>query len=333
MRQTIDSKSKFLAGAIETTEGVRPADPAFILLRTRNLEPKAYDGSTQRREYDGDDGRANPTVKSNRHTTFSFDADFAGSGDPAKLPALDSFLRMGGLSRVAVDENDANQGYQYLISHPADMDAGTLLVRRKAERRNNGTDYITYESNGVRGYIGIQLQAGSDPLFQFRDFKGSYQRPLTVTEANDIDVVYEQQAYAAIFEDGNVPLFQFGLPDSNGAMVLRDVCLHEFNVANYSGVTISRNNAVNCGGTQAKATPIDFTAKVGYDDDYWQVVESHQGIVTLPFAMQHGTSNGNILTISAQKVQIHDIQEVDIDGELGMDLSGSFLDRPILTLR
>lgn len=325
-RQVIDSKSKFLAGAIETNEGVNPG--ALTLIRTSNLEFPTYEGDTRRREYDGDDGRNNPTVTSNAHTVFSFDADFSGSGDPATLPSLDAFLRMAGLSRIA----NATAGFDYLISDTADIDSGTLMGRRKSGRTAGGVGYVKYESTGVRGYVGISMQKGSDPVFQFRDMKGSYIRPLSVEEVSEIALSFNAQEYPEIFENGNVPEFKFGIPNGAGGFELRDVCLHEFVVSNYSGVSIARSNAVNCAGTRATATPIDFTAKIGWDDSFFELVESHQQIITVPFQMMHGTSAGNQLSIKSGSVQIHGLKEVDIDGELGMDLSGTFLDRPVLTI-
>ena len=328
MRRTIDVNSKFLAGAVETTEGVNPG--TLALIRTSNLDPVPYEGDTRRRTYNGDDGRNNPTVKSNRHNSVSFDTDFSGSGDPATVPAIDAFLRMAGLSRTAND----TAGYDYLISDPADVSSGTILVRRKAGRTAGGVGYMKYESTGVRGYVGIIMQNGNDPMFQFRDMKGSYYRPIHTEEAAELELVYNAQEYPEIFENGNVPKFQFGIPDSAApdGFEMRDVCLEEFNCSNYSGLTVNRTNRVNCPGTKVQAAPIDFTAKVGYDDSFWELVESHQNIITVPFSMMHGTSAGNQLSINSSHVQIHDIKETDLDGELGMDLSCTFLDRPVLTI-
>lgn len=338
MRRIINSKSKFLAGAVEAVEGVNPG--ALSLLRTSNLEILAYEGDTRRREYDGDDGRDSPTVKSNIHTSFSFDADFSGSGDPAVIPAVDDFLRMAGLSRAP----NPVAGFDYLIGDPSDMDSGTLLGRRKAgEGDTGGVDYVNYESNGVRGYVGLAMQKGNDPVFQFRDMKGSYIRPLTIEELAEINIVFDAQEYPEVFEDGNVPEFSFGVrPDEivgwyswlfrYRSYESREVCLHEFMAPNYSGVTVSRSNAINCGGTIAQAVPIDFTAKIGWDDSFFELVESHKRVITTGLSMTHGTSAGNQLSIKSDFIQIHDLKEVDIDGEMGMDISGTFLDRPILTI-
>ena len=340
MRRAINSKSKFLAGAVEVVEGVNPG--ALSLIRTSNLEMLAYEGDTRRREYDGDDGRDSPTVKSNIHSAFSFDTDFSGSGDPAVIPSVGAFLQMAGLSRVP----NAVSGFDYLIGDPSDMDSGTLLGRRKAGLGDTGgVNYVNYESNGVRGYVGISLQKGNDPLFQFRDMKGSYIRPLTQEELAEIDIVFDAQEYPEVFEDGNVPEFGFNMRVEvpivgwhswlfryQGGYELREVCLHEFMAPNYSGVTVSRSNAINCGGTISQAVPIDFTAKIGWDDSFFELVESHKNIITTGLSMQHGTSAGNQLSIKSDFIQIHDLKEVDIDGEMGMDISGTFLDRPVLTI-
>ena len=338
-RRVISSKSKFLAGAVETVEGVNPG--TLNLIRTSNLEMMAYEGNTRRREYDGDDGRKQPTVKSNIHSSFSFDTDFSGSGDPTVIPAVGAFLQMAGLSRVA----NATAGYDFLISDPSDVDTGTLLGRRKAGRGTTGINYVNYESSGVRGYVGILLQKGSDPVFQFRDMKGSYIRPITAEELTEIDMVYNAQEYPEVFEHGNVPEFGFTIPTEveivgmyswlyryRGATELREVCLHEFAAPNYSGLTTSYRNAINCGGSASAAVPIDFTAKIGWDDSFFELVESHKQVITTGLSMTHGTSAGNQLSITSSEMQIHDLKEVDIDGEMGMDISGTFLDRPILTI-
>ncbi|MEZ5537641.1 MAG: hypothetical protein R3F02_18730 [Thiolinea sp.] len=325
-RRTIDSKAKFIAGAVEATEGTNPG--TLAQLRTRNLEVTSYDGDSRRREYDGDDGRNNPTVKPNRHTSFSFDADFAGSGDPTVISALDEYLRMAGLARAP----NATAGFDYLISDPADVSSGTLMVRRKSGRDGANFGYVNYESNGVRGYVGIVMAKGDDPMFQFRDMKGSYIRPAYTAENAEIVFAPDNQEYPEIFENGNVPEFKFGIPDGVGGFELRDVCLHECSIGNYSGLNASWRNAVNCAGSRVTATPIDFTAKIGWDDSFFELVESHQGIITIPFQMMHGTSAGNQLSIKSAKVQVHDLKETDIDGELGMDLSCTFLDRPVLTI-
>lgn len=332
MRLDIDTKSKFLAGGIETTEGQRAA--SMSLVRSRNLEVVPYEGNTVQREYAGTDGRYQPKIKTNRHTTASFDTDFAGAGDSAVIPGADAFLRMAGLSRVAADASDASKGYQYLISDAADVDSGSLLMNRKAGRTAGGVRYMRYEMLGVRGYVGLTMKKGQDPLFQFRDFKGSYIRPVQAEEADEIVIEYNAQEYPEVFENGNVPLFQFGIPNAAAAngVEMRDICLHEFDVPNYSGFTVSRVNAINCARTRQSGVPIDFTAQIGYDDSFWELVESHKNIITVPFAMRHGTSNGNMLSIEAQQIQIHDLKEVDIEGEVGMSLSGTFLDKPVLTI-
>lgn len=328
MRREIDTKAKFIAGAVETTEGVNPGD--LILIRSRALSPTSYDGDTITREYDGDDGRSRPTVKTNEHSTFSFDVDFAGSGDAAVLPAVDAFLRMAGLSRVA----NATAGYDYLISDPADVESGTLMMRRKvgAGAAAGEVGYVNYESNGVRGYVGIQMNKGEDPLFQFRDMKGSYQRPIYGEEPT-VALDYAAQTDPEIFQNGNTPVFQFGIPDGAGGFEMRDVCAHSFAVSNYSGLTITRSNAVNCPGTRVQTAIIEGTAQIGWDDSFFELVESHKGIVRVPLLITHGSSAGNILTVAGQELQIHDMSETDLDdGTLGMDLSFKFLDRPVLTI-
>lgn len=327
-RRQFDAKSIFLAGAVETTEGTNPG--TLTLIKTRGLDPTPYDGDTITREYDGDGGRNRPTVRVNEHTTFSFDVDFAGSGDPAIAPAVDQFLRMAGLSRVA----NATAGFDYLISDPADVESGTLLARETAGAgaAAGNTGYIPYEANGVRGYVGIQMNKDEDPLFQFRDMKGSYKRPEYVEEAT-IDMDYVDHTDPEPFSNNNTPTFQFGIPDGSGGYTMRDVCAHSFSASNYSGLSVTRSNAVNCAGSRVQTQPIEVSAQVGWDDDFIMLAESHQNIIRVPLLIQHGTSAGNTLTIRAQELQIHNWTRTALDdGTVGMDLTATFLDKPILTI-
>lgn len=328
MRREIDTRSKFLAGAVEATEGVNPN--SLVLIRTRNLTVTPYDGETITREYDGDSGRNRPKVKVNEHTTFAFDVDFAGSGNPATIPAVDAFLRMAGLSRAP----NATAGFDYLISDAADVDSGTLLMRRiaGAGAMAGKTSYVPYEANGVKGYVGISLSKGKDPLFQFKDMRGSYLRPVA-GDANTVVLEYLDQTDPEVFQNGNTPIFRFGIPQAGGGFEMRNLCAHSFSADNYSGFEVSRSNAVNCPGTRLQAKPIEFKAQIGWDDSFFELVESHKGIIRVPLLIQHGSSAGNTLSLVAQEIQISDMSETDLDdGTLGMDLGGTFLDKPVLTI-
>lgn len=320
----IDGFSKFLAAGVESAEGT-PA-PLLKLFRTRNLEPAIYEGDSKKREYDGDDGRKTPTVLGNSHNSLSFDMDFAGSGDAAVVPEIDALLRMCGMLRV---DNDT-AGFDYLIGGNADVPSGTLQVRRVVGNGANAGEsrYYRYPTTGARGYFGIDIKAGEDPLFQFRNFMGNYVRPLDEQVAT-IDVEFTNQAAPAVVSNENTPI---------AILNNTDVCLHAFSISNYSGFEVQRVNAVGCSRTRLKPVSIDGSMTIKETDwtsefHIYELVESHQAIQTVPFQLQHGTSAGNINTIEAGAMQIHGVKDVELsDGALGKELQFTILDKPVLTM-
>ncbi len=330
MSVDIHKLSPFLAGGIETVRGQMPA--TMVLFRTRDLSPDIYEGDQKQRTYDGDSGRFTPTVTGNPHNKFSFKTDYAGSGDVTKLPAIDHLLRMAGLSRAANPE----AGFDYLISDAGDVDSGTLLMREKVEGHTSGGNarYYIYETNAVNGHVGIDLKVDEDPLFNF-ELMGNYKRPVD-SQIPEVELVYVDQAQPEIFGDASVVKAQLGDPSDNN--VFHDVCLHSFTIPNYSGFTAQRSNAVNCAGTSLKAIPIEGSMTIKMPDwteefHIYELGESHQGYVTVPFSLHQGTSAGNKVNIDISALQIKKPTRTTLDDDmLGIQLDFTCMAKPVLTI-
>jgi len=320
----IESFSKFIAAAVEDNEGVEQSP--LKLYRTRNLSPDIYAGNTKKREYNGDDGRNQPTVMSGQHNKLSFDFDFAGSGDISKVPEIDDLLRIGGLNRVA----NSNGGWDYLIADSADVDSGTFMLRRLVGRGEEAGEkrYYRYPILGARGYLGIEWKVDEDPLFKLTDIMGQYIRPIS-EEITEIKLVYPNQADPLPIGNDNTPTAKI-----DG----KDVCLNAMTISNYSGFDVNYTNNVNCNRTRLKPKAIDGTMTIKEPDwinefHIYEMVESHQRIMRVPLLLEHGTKEGNKQRIESQQIQIHGVKDTDMpDGSLGKELSFTFLDKPILTL-
>ena len=87
--------------------------------------------------------------------------------------------------------------------------------------------------------------------------------------------------------------------------------VNHFNYVNYEEVLISDRSM---SGSMTVLAPLISTK------DMYALVESHAGVTTSAFNLVHGTST-NAVTLDAPAMQLTTMQEVDIDGERGFQLS------------
>ena len=340
MSADISKFGKFIRVALENENGVASE---FQLIRTRNLSAETMSGDSKKREYDGGDGRANPTVMSNLHSNLSFDVDFAGSGESGAKPGISHLLQIAGLLEedigVGVPEGDQNYGvFQYRPSSARQTPTGAIIFSRKhsSKTADGKARYNQYKSKGCRAKVGISWKVGEDPLFQFSDFIGDYERPITEV-LEEIAMVYSHQTDPLPISYDSVQIAKIG--DLHDSSKKHSLCLHEFNISNFSGLDITRQDIPNCSSTSSSEVAIEGTVKIkmpDFDDDYnpYELVESHEKINKVPLELELGKVAGNIINLSSSGVQFHTLKEVELsDNTMGLDLSFTALALPTLRFK
>jgi hypothetical protein len=267
------------------------------LIRTRNLSMTPYAGTRITPEYDADGRRFRADINTQPSTVYSFDIDYAGSGTAGTAPSFGPIVEACGMS----ESISPGVSVTYAIETSPDASVTIWGVR------DEGTGQQLTKTTGVRGEIGISLQSGQLPTFNFRNMIGSYVRPVydgtPLTES-----VSNQEKGIPVNKTNTTTL----------TIASETICCESI-VFDNLGWTANRRNNPNC--QETFLTPQRMTGTAVFLDpgintkDWYAAVESHASTPTEnAYSIVHGTAAGSILTLSGSKLVLTDIQETDVNG-------------------
>ena len=288
------NKAKTLLAKIEASNDVDAVPTGAEAILTQGIEVGHYEGGRVVRDIDNGLLGAKEEINASPNITLRFALEIAGAGGAGNVPAYDDLLRACGLSSTI----DAGTDVQYdPVSDNYDSMTGYFLRPGK----------LLQTTTGVRGNMALTLAKGQLPLFTF-NFLGTYNKPVA-PGAYTLDTsgfiaplpVTKRNTPVLTVDGFAAPVDSFTF-DMGNQLVWRDV-------PNQRGAVITNREGA---GEIVMEAP-DIAAK-----DFFSLLESHAGTVNkVVITVVHGTTAGNIIELDFPSVQILDVMEVDLDGELG----------------
>ncbi|MCV6589443.1 MAG: hypothetical protein OIF57_10490 [Marinobacterium sp.] len=298
---------KSLYVKLEAVEGqpetLSPAD----VVEVRNLSMEPYVGDRLTKDLDRMSFGSQEEYNVNPHRSFSFEVLLAAAGEASKAPAWGRLLRICGFKETI----DATAGAEVVTYNviSGDCDSAHFEVRRPL--KGDTTRHQQYRSNGVRGSWSLELSAKQWPLLKFDNLLGSH---VPVAKVPNLAVDSSAWKDPVAVTNDNTPKIQ---------MDGYDLVMQSFSVS--GGLNVVRRNLPGEQRTVSSGRDITGTITVKAPDlddrDFFADVESHQGITLLPIEIRHGTAPGGIIDISMPRVQLTNITETDIDGDLGYQMN------------
>lgn len=290
-------RSKFLLAKIESTEDTDASPVGTDAVLTSNLSVDVYQGNTISRDYDRGTLGASESINVNPHNSYSFEVEGQASGTAGTAPAYGELLRACGLGETIVASTSVtyapvSSGYE----------SATLYHLRLQDDGNNRL----IKSTGVRGNVGLTLNAGDFPKWNFSNLLGTYYTPseISAVTADTSDYV----APIASTKD-NTPTVTVG-----GTAA----CLSAFSVD--LGNAVDRRDAPGCRSTIITDRNVTGSITIKAPDtgtkNYFSDVESHNGVSTVAIVVTHGTTAGEIITVNLPTAQLSNISETEVNGEL-----------------
>lgn len=308
---------KIILGLVEDTYNTDPLpDQTNAMLIEEDAQTERYAGNLVERNVRRAELGAKDQINVNPHTAFTFSVEAAGSGAAGTRPAYGDLLLACGF-----DETE-DVGVNYTYQHPAD----------KADLRNADAvtlyDYrpeVAQEqiSTGVRGSVALAFDRQNFGRFQFSNMLGAYSQPTNSAPPAGID-----------FDS----LFQAPLPFVENAVPTLTVDGHAAATTQFNidfNLQVVRHNIPNLQETRLTDVmpqgQITILAPDIVTENYFAKAESHGGVNNITLALVVGNNAGEIIQLGSSGVNISNIRETDIDGDLGFQMDLRFVDRPILT--
>ncbi len=225
---TVNEKSKVISAITQSVEGTANSGIGYHIL-TKDLTANIGVGDESTDEFDGIDTRDAPVSSGNLRNEFSFKFPVSfesdkGAANP-RPPAWGNLLRMCGFDQTF---SAANKSYTFTPSPLADMDLGTVRMRRPY----NAVQDMEFAAYDARGILGIDLQAKQRPFFTVSNLSGTYIEPSIKSKAT---VNYNKQTVNLAGTLGK----------NNGANMTingETVCVTQFTCDNLSGLTLNRDS-------------------------------------------------------------------------------------------
>lgn len=315
---------KILLAKKEATYDTDPTpDATNAILIEEDAESRRYEGNRVERNVRRDELGNKEQINVNPHAAFQFAVEAAGAGGIGDTPpAYNALLLACGFDET-VDSTAGSEKVTY--QHPAD----------KSDLRN--ADSVTiYDfrpevsqrqiSTGVRGSVALNFDRENFGRWQFSNLLGAYNQPANASPPSGID--FDSLFNAPLpFTYDNVPTLTIDGHAAGTTQLNVDFALQVTRL-NVPGLKETRLADVLPAG-QATIMAPDITTK-----NFYAKAESHGGTVTnVVLALEMGNSAGEIIKLDSQKVNLSNIQETEIEGDLGFQMDLRFIDRPIITFQ
>lgn len=295
----MNAKKKTIAFKIETTPGVDSGPTGLDAILTSGLTVTPYEGPRVSRDIDRSTFGNSEEINTGPYVTVAFDVELAGAGAPGSVPAWGSLMRACALSETI----DAGVDVRYLPVSDA-IESGTMYFLLDGELQK-----IPY----CLGNPVLKLEKGQLPKISFT-FTGLYQRPAVGTFAPDWS---NFQSPLPVNEQNTNTFTVFGY----------DAVASTFEIDMSNEVTYRNligDERVIISDRKPKGKIVIDAPRVG-EKDFFALIESHNGLTTGAIEIEHGTTPGHIINISAPKSQLSGLTHTDSDGFAAYDLPAIYL--------
>jgi hypothetical protein len=281
------TRRRLLLAKIESTyaSDSSPTGTNAILVRNLDIQPLVADTVNRDlvRPYMG---QADQLLAQTR-VEVTFEVELAGSGTAGTAPAYGPLLRSCGLEETLVTDTSATYAPE-----SSGFESSTLYYHQ---------DGIRHKVTGCRGSFEISGEVGGIPVISF-SMTGIYNAPTDETLPTP---TYSNQATPLLFKQGNTSSFSvFGF---SGVMQS-----YNFNIAN----SVVFRELV--GGSQeilitdrAPSGTVVIEAPTITDKDFFTVAT---GTSTGSITFQHGSTAGNIVTMTTAQSDLGNLTYSDSDG-------------------
>jgi hypothetical protein len=281
------TRKRLILAKTETTYATDATPVGGDAILVRNLDITPIESDTVSRDLIRPYLGNSEQLLSNTRVGITFQVELAGSGTAGTAPKYDSLLKACGMSATIV----ASTSVTY-APVSASFSSATIYF-------NN--DGVLHKATGCRGSFTMNCELGQIPTIDFT-MTGIYNAP---TDTAAPVVTYAAQATPLIFKEGNTSNFSL-LSYSGCLMSVNFDIANEVVYRELIGCTkqVVITNRAPSGEAVIEAPTI--AAK-----DFFTIANSN---TTGSLTFEHGTTAGNIVTFTAQKVDIGNPTYSDSDG-------------------
>ena len=281
------TRRRLILAKIESAYGTDPTPAGTNAILVRNLEIQPLVADTVNRELVRPYlGQADQLLSQTR-VEVSFEVELAGSGTAGTAPAYGPVLRSCGISETVVADTSVTYAPE-----SSGFESCTIYYHQ---------DGIRHKVTGCRGTFEMSCEVGQIPVLSFT-MTGIYNAPTDETQPTP---TYSNQASPVLFKEGNTTAFSaFGYSGclmSYNFSLANDVIYRE--LVGCTKEILITNRAPN--GTVVIEAPT-ITAK----DFFTVATGSSTGSITF----QHGTTGGNIATVTTAQSDLGNLTYSDQDG-------------------
>ena len=281
------TRKRLILAKAETTYGTDSTPAGADAVLVRNLEITPLESDTVSRELIRPYLGNSETLLANKRVGITFQVELAGSGTAGTAPRYGALLKACGMSETVV----ATTSVTY-APVSASFSSATIYF-------NN--DGVLHKATGCRGTFTMTCNLNEIPTIDFT-MTGIYNAP---TDTAAPTVTYSNQATPLIFKEGNTSAF---------SLLSYSGCLMNvsFDMAN----EVVHRELIGCTRqvlitNRAPAGEVVIEAPTIAAKDFFTIAENN---TTGSLTFQHGQAAGNIVTFTAQKVDIGQPTYSDSDG-------------------
>lgn len=298
------TRKKALLVAPETEYGAGADLVDAVLLVVSELDSSPYEGSrierTRMREQFGADAEINAGPNVQVTTTVPL----AGSGAAGTPPNFGMLLRACGLAET-IDNTVDSEKVEY---RPATDDHESFCVWFVEDGQ-------LQKVPGVRGTLEANFPAGEFPTAAYT-LTGLYQRP-------EVHAGPLSQTLSDIEDEIPVNKQNTGTFSVHG----HQGCGQSLTLT--LGNEVTYRNLIGCESVMITNRVVTGQVEIEAPDlatkNYFTAIESHETVTAAAIAFEHGKTAGNIITLSAPKVQLSTLSRTDSDGIVHYQMDTRYL--------
>jgi len=282
------TRKRLLLAKAEATYGTdsSPAGTDAVLVREMEITPLQSDTVDREliRPYLG----ASQQLLANTRVEITFQVELAGSGTAGTAPRFGSILKACGFSETIVSSTSVTYA-------PVSSSFSSVTLYYNV-------DGVRHKLTGCRGNFTLNGTVGEIPYIEFT-MTGIYNAP---TDTALPSATYTNQAVPLVFKDGNTTSFEL----LSYAGCLQSVELDMGNEVIYRELVGCSKEVLI---TDRKVTGTVMIEAVALaTKNYFTAATSDTTLGNLQFT--HGTTAGNIITVSSSTIDLGDVSYEDQDG-------------------
>ncbi|MEM7706618.1 MAG: hypothetical protein AAF358_13750 [Pseudomonadota bacterium] len=294
-------RSKTLFAKLQPTALTDSVPIATDAVQVFDLEIDPYEGDTVEETVEREQFGNYLQFNTSPTTTMRFKVYLKGTGSAGDAAFFGPLLRGCGFAETLNASTDATYD---LVS------TGQEMLTLKYVLSGNQV----HAALDCRGTVRLEFTRGGLPYLQF-EFTGAYVEPVTSALAADISAweaittLPVNRANTVFTLDSTTPCLEQLVADVANEVVSRDLpnC--------YSTSIVDRSPNGNC----------NFEAPTLATKDWFDVLESHNGVTTVAGSIVHGSTAGNIIEVQMPRVQLAGISFENSDGILVYNTNARFI--------